>query len=89
MSTEPNRTPTDPAPQAHRHAQELDPPPYEMVISPTQAVCEALAALGRDASVADVQRFLQERGMSVDEEMIERIRAEVENHCDTGLGGNP
>jgi hypothetical protein len=66
----------------------MDPPPYEMVISPTQAVCEALAALGRDASVADVQRFLQERGLSVDEELIEHIRAVVEDHCQTGRGGN-
>lgn len=55
-----------------RKAQEI--PTHAQIISETQAVEEALAALGRHTPAAEVQRFLALQGVNVEEEVIEKIR---------------
>ena len=82
-------TPSDPnqpcgmSPAAHWHARDelAEETLYAAVISPTQAVCEALAAVGRDAPLAQVRRQLEERGVHVDDALIERVRAGLPGSC--------
>jgi hypothetical protein len=55
--------------------------PHAAIISPTQAVCEALAAAGRDAPAAEVRRLLEERGVRIDDAVIEQVRAQLPKVC--------
>jgi hypothetical protein len=50
---------------------------YEQMLSPTQAIFEALACLGRDAPADAVRRFLAARNVDVDEDFINRVRARL------------
>ena len=78
MSTEPNgKTPPNTAPDSHWYVRSADAeqPPHELVISPSQAICEALATLGRDAPAAEVRRLLNQKGLDVEEATIDRVRA--------------
>jgi len=80
MSTEGDSTrPPNTAPDTHWYTKspETEPPTHELVISPAQAICEVLATLGRDAPAAEVRLLLAEKGMEVDEAIIEKTRASL------------
>jgi len=84
MSTEADgKMPANTAPDSHWYVRsaDADPPPHELVVSPSQAICEALATLGRDAPAAEVRRLLNAKGLDVEEPTIDRVRA--------GLGCGP
>ncbi len=77
-------SPAGPRPEAHwyAHCPGAALPPHELVVSPHQAVCAALAALGRDAPAAELRRFLAGHGMEVEESLIEQVRRELPGHPD-------
>jgi hypothetical protein len=75
--------PVNTRPDAHwyAHADEAL-PPHEQLISPAQAVCEALAALGHDAPAAEVRRFLEGKGIHhVNEALINEVKASLPGSC--------
>jgi hypothetical protein len=51
--------------------------PYEMVISASQAVQQALAHLGREASAAQVRDYLGQKGIHFPPALIERVTAQL------------
>ncbi len=68
----------DPAPEAQWSPNSPETTaPYEEILSPTQAVWEALALLGRLAPAADVRDYLARRGIDVDEDLINRVRSQL------------
>ncbi len=81
MSTEQNAATPRPDTHWHAHCPDAACPPHEMVISPHQAVCEALAVLGQDAPAADVRRHLAQQGVDVEESLIEDVRKELPGSC--------
>jgi hypothetical protein len=85
MSTKADRMePDNTRPDAHwyAHAEEGSLPQHEQLISPTQAVCEALSVLGQDAPAAEVRHFLQGKGIHhVDEALINEVKARPLGGC--------
>jgi hypothetical protein len=77
--TDDNHSSARPAtqPETHWFAQTEEPAPYDEMLSPAQAVCEALALLGPHAPTAEVQRHLAERGLQVDAAVIDDIRSHL------------
>ena len=73
------RNAPDTRPEAHWHPQDelAARTPHEAIISPMQAVGEALVAVGRDAPTNEVRRHLAARGIHVDDPLIEQVRAEL------------
>ncbi len=70
--------------------EKCDLPTYEQIISETQAVHEAMAALGRDAPTEKLRQCLAGRGIKLDAAVIDRIRAETfarPDHGDGAVGG--
>jgi len=80
MSTEAEgKPPVNTAPDSHwySHSTDAEQSAHEQVISEAQAVHEALATLGREAPAAQVRGLLKERGIDVEEPVIEHIRASL------------
>jgi hypothetical protein len=63
--------------EGHRPPDDGEASPYEQVISPHQAITEALARLGPCASASAVQEELAARGVRASVEQIERACAEA------------
>ena len=76
--------PDDVRPDSHWYpkADPSDLPPYEQIISPEQAVKEALCLLGKDAKTEEVCQHLKGRGMELDCAIIDRVRHEM-GQCET------
>jgi hypothetical protein len=64
--------------QSHWYRKGDEPEPdYADVVSPRQAVGEALAVLGHDAPASELRRHLLDRGIDLSEELIELARRDA------------
>jgi hypothetical protein len=52
-------------------------PQYEQVISKSQAIHDALACLGPAAPADQVKLHLEQKGIHVEPELIEKVRSEL------------